>query len=86
MVGRLGTGFRGKLGYEPPHSKGPGLKTYVITLYALSAPPALDNPQKVDRQTLLAAIKCKILAHSSLRIEHTNAAGGNAPQAHPPRP
>lgn len=84
-VGRLGTGFRGKLGYEPPHSKGPGLKTYVITLYALSAPPALVNPQKVDRQTLLAAIKGKVLAHSSLRVVHTNAAGGNGAQPPTPR-
>lgn len=70
-TGKTGTGFRGKIGYEPPHSKGPGAKTYVITLYALSRPVQLDNPQKVDRQTLLAAMEGKILASSSLRVVHT---------------
>jgi hypothetical protein len=56
----------------------------VITLYALSAPLALDNPQKVDRQTLLAALKGKVLAHSSLRVIHTSA--GEGKQSPPPRP
>lgn len=83
-IGKVGTGFRGRPGYEPPHSKGPGPKTYVITLYALSAPLALDNPQKVDRQTLLAALKGKVLAHSSLRVIHTSA--GEGKQGPPPRP
>ena len=27
--------------YAPPHSKGPGAKTYILTVYALSAPPQL---------------------------------------------
>ena len=29
-------------GYAPPHSKGPGAKTYVFTVYALSAPVRPD--------------------------------------------
>lgn len=85
-TGKTGTGFRGKIGYEPPHSKGPGAKTYVITLYALSEPVQLDPAQKVDRQTLLAAIQGKILAQSSLRVVHKSAAGGKGGQSPPPRP
>ena len=30
--------------YAPPHSKGPGPKTYIYTVYALSAPPQLTVP------------------------------------------
>lgn len=71
-VGKLGTGFRGRVGYEPPKSKGPGAKTYVITLYALSAPLTLENLRTVGRQDLLAAIKGKVLASSSLRVIHTS--------------
>lgn len=81
-VGKSGTGFRGAIGYEPPHSKGPGPKTYVITLYALSSPPILDNPRKVDRQTLLAAVKGKVLAQSSLRVVHSSS--GETSQRQPP--
>lgn len=71
-IGTLGTGFRGKIGYEPPHSKGPGAKTYVITLYALSAPVSLGEAHLVNRQNLLAAIQGKVLASSSLRVIHTS--------------
>ena len=41
-IGKLGTGFKGAIGYEPPNSKGAGAKTYVLTMYALSAPLELD--------------------------------------------
>lgn len=88
-IGTLGTGFRGKLGYEPPRSKGPGAKTYVITLYALSSPLSLGEPRTVNRQNLLAAIEGKVLASSSLRVVHTskgeNKKGDRAPQ-HPDAP
>lgn len=76
-LGKLGTGFRGMIGYEPPSSKGPGAKTYVLTLYALSAPLSLDSSQKIDRQTLLTAIKGKVLASSSLRVVHTRQGEAN---------
>jgi phosphatidylethanolamine-binding protein (PEBP) family uncharacterized protein len=37
-VGTLGNNsVNGRSGYAPPHSKGPGAKTYVLTVYALSA-------------------------------------------------
>ena len=71
-TGTLGTSFRGVLGYEPPMSKGPGAKTYAITLYALSAPLGLKEPQGVNRLSLLAAMEGKVLASSSLNVTHTS--------------
>ncbi|MFZ4765485.1 MAG: YHYH protein [Roseimicrobium sp.] len=87
-IGKIGTGFKGNVGYEPPHSKGPGTKTYVITLYALSSPlDVTPPPAEVGREVLLAAMKGKILATSSLRVTHTSAGsgteGGERPR--PPR-
>lgn len=71
-VGKAGTGFKGQVGYEPPRSKGPGKKTYTLTLYALSAPLGItQRPSEVNREVLLAAMKGKILATSSLRVTHT---------------
>ena len=60
------------LGYAPPHSKGPGAKTYILTLYALSAPPQLTAaPEEVSREVLLAAIKDKTLASAELSVNYT---------------
>lgn len=74
-IGKTGTGFKGQVGYEPPHSKGPGAKTYTLTLFALSAPLNLDlSPREVNRESLLTAMKGKILATSSLRVIHTSQA------------
>jgi phosphatidylethanolamine-binding protein (PEBP) family uncharacterized protein len=84
-TGRQGTGFKGQIGYEPPHSKGPGAKTYVITLYALSSPLQLGMPAEVNRETLLAAMNGKVLASSSLRVVHTSK-GGDADPADGERP
>ena len=72
-IGKLGTGFKGDIGYEPPMSKGPGAKTYVITLYALSEP--LKVAGKPGREELLAAMNGKVLANSSLRVVHSSGAG-----------
>ncbi|GEP41379.1 hypothetical protein BGE01nite_06700 [Brevifollis gellanilyticus] len=69
-VGKLGTGFKGEIGYEPPHSKGPGAKTYVITLYALSGP--LKVAGKPGREELITAMNGKVLASSSLRVVHSS--------------
>jgi phosphatidylethanolamine-binding protein (PEBP) family uncharacterized protein len=69
-IGKLGSGFKGEIGYEPPHSKGPGAKTYVITLCALSEPIKLAG--KPGREELIAAMKGKVLASSSLRVVHTS--------------
>jgi phosphatidylethanolamine-binding protein (PEBP) family uncharacterized protein len=75
-IGKLGTGFKGEIGYEPPMSKGPGAKTYVITLYALSEP--LNVAGKPGREELITAMKGKVLANSSLRVVHSS--GGSVGQ------
>ena len=35
-------------GYAPPHSKGPGPKTYTLTVYALSAAPQIAVPAEQE--------------------------------------
>lgn len=71
-VGKVGVGFRGEVGYEPPHSKGPGAKTYVIHVYALSGAPKIEgDASSVNREVLLAAIKDKILATADLHVVYT---------------
>ena len=69
-IGTLGNNsVNGKTAYAPPHSKGPGDKTYVLTVYALSAPlPLSVPPAEVTRDVLLAAMKDKVLASSELRV------------------
>jgi phosphatidylethanolamine-binding protein (PEBP) family uncharacterized protein len=85
-IGKIGTGFKGQVGYEPPHSKGPGAKTYVLTMYALSSP--LEISGTPGREELVAAMKDRVLASSSLRVVHTSgssaAAGGGVGER--PRP
>ena len=68
-VGTLGNNsVNGKTEYAPPHSKGPGPKVYVYTVYALSSPVKLEvTPAEVNRDVLLAAMKDKILASAELR-------------------
>lgn len=78
-IGKLGTGFKGDIGYEPPMSKGPGAKTYVITLYALSEP--LNVAGKPGREELISAMNGKVLANSSLRVVHSS--GGSVGQVRP---
>lgn len=60
------------MGYAPPHSKGPGDKIYILTLYALSAPPHITAaPQEVNREVLLAAMKDKLLASAEFSVTYT---------------
>lgn len=82
-LGTLGAGFKGQPGYEPPHSQGPGLKTYTIHLYALSAAPQLSlPPRSVTRDVLLTAIKDLVLDSAELNVTYTRPDGtGGAPQA-----
>jgi phosphatidylethanolamine-binding protein (PEBP) family uncharacterized protein len=65
-----------RIGYAPPHSKGPGPRTYVLTLYALSAlvDPGLP-PEQVDRAKLLAAMQGKTLATAELKVVYDRSAG-----------
>ena len=91
-VGKLGVGFKGEVGYEPPHSKGPGAKTYVLHVYALSAEPKITGTASVTREALLAAIEGKILAKADLSVVYTRGGvatglgAGTAPGGSPSLP
>ncbi|MBJ7259509.1 MAG: hypothetical protein JHD33_08210 [Chthoniobacterales bacterium] len=62
---------RGRAGYAPPHSKGPGPKTYVITVYALSGLLEINQPAaQVTREILLEAMKDKILDRAALHVTY----------------
>ena len=54
-VGKLGNNsVNGRCEYAPPHSKGPGEKTYIYTVYALSSPAKVNvQPADVTRDVLL---------------------------------
>jgi phosphatidylethanolamine-binding protein (PEBP) family uncharacterized protein len=76
-IGKLGTSFRGRIGYEPPHSQGPGAKTYILTVYALSGPLDIREPGwEVNRDFVLSAMKEKVLASASLRVVYTRSGSG----------
>jgi len=72
-IGTLGNNsINGRTEYAPPHSKGPGEKLYIYTIYALSAPPRLGvEPAKVSRAVLLAAIKDSVLDTAELKVVYT---------------
>ena len=72
-VGTVGNNsVTGRTEYAPPHSKGPGPKTYVYTVYALSAAPQIAvPPAQVSRDVLLAAMKDQILATAELRLVYS---------------
>jgi Raf kinase inhibitor-like YbhB/YbcL family protein len=69
-VGTLGNNsVNGRVGYAPPHSKGPGPKTYILTVYALSAPVRISlPPSEVNRDVLLTAMKPAILDSAELKV------------------
>ena len=73
VVGTLGNNsVNGRAEYAPPHSKGAGEKTYIYTIYALSALPQFGvEPVKVSREVLLAAIKDSILGSAELKVVYT---------------
>jgi phosphatidylethanolamine-binding protein (PEBP) family uncharacterized protein len=67
--GTLGLNDKKRNEYDPMCSKGPGVKTYHITVYALSK--NLDLPAKeVDRKRLLEAIKDCKLAEGTLDYQY----------------
>lgn len=78
-IGHTGASSRGAVGYEPPHSQGPGAKTYVLTLYALSSAASPSGPlERVTREVLMTSMKGKILGSASLPVTYTRA-GNPAP-------
>lgn len=71
-IGRLGANsINGQTAYAPPHSKGPGPKTYTVTVYALSKQTGLDSPTPVSREALMGAIKDSIIASADLSFFYT---------------
>ncbi len=67
--GTLGLNDRRKPEYDPMCSKGPGVKTYHLTVYALSRRIDLP-PEKVNRTALLEAIKDITLAEGTLDFDY----------------
>ena len=78
-IGTLGNNsVNGRTEYAPPHSKGPGAKTYVYTLYALSAEASPHvAASEVSRDILLAAMKDKVLASAELRVVYSRDGQGD---------
>jgi phosphatidylethanolamine-binding protein (PEBP) family uncharacterized protein len=72
-VGTLGVNsINDRAEYAPPRSKGPGAKTYVVTVYALSSPVKLDDPlSEATRDALLEAMKGRILGSAELCVVYT---------------
>ena len=62
----------GKTTYTPPCSQGPGAKIYVLTLYALNAPPTISVPNtQVTMDILLAGMKNKIVDSAVMSVTYT---------------
>jgi Raf kinase inhibitor-like YbhB/YbcL family protein len=66
-VGTVGTNDKGTANYDPMCSKGPGLKKYHITVYALSAKIEV-LPQKATRANLQKAMDGILIGESTLDV------------------
>ena len=79
-VGVFGTNsVNGDVAYTPPCSKGPGAKTYTLTVYALSAPPTFTVPRaQVSRDVLLTAIGSTTLASASMDVTYSRTGSATA--------
>ncbi len=86
-IGILGNnGVNRRVGYAPPHSKGPGMKSYTLTLYALSQPLDLAAPpDKVSRDVLLAALKNVTLGTAVCRVHYSRDGQTPEPKRNPTR-
>lgn len=88
-LGQMGLStVRNRVEYAAPHSKGPGEKKYVLTLFALSAKPDLTKAETpISVGPLLAAMKGKVLAAADLTVTYTRNAGSSDKQEEkrPPR-
>jgi len=78
-TGTLGNNsVNGRTEYAPPHSKGPGAKTYVYTVYALSSSPKITvPPAQVSREVLLAAMKDLTLDSAKLSVVYSRTVSTN---------
>ncbi len=86
-VGTLGNNsINDRVGYAPPHSKGPGEKTYIYTIYALSSPPDIKvPPAQVSRDVLLEAMKDRTLATAELKVVYSRPEGATGQEENRPQ-
>lgn len=71
VLGEMGTNNLNDLNeYSPPCSQRPGDKNYTYTIYALSDAVTLNTQSKVDRNTLLAAIKNIALGSAEMNVSY----------------
>lgn len=68
-IGLLGLNDKKRNEYEPMKSKGPGVKDYHITVYALSEEPKFES-KMVNRAELLNAIKDITLAEGTISYKY----------------
>lgn len=68
-VGTTGLNDRGRPEYDPMCSRGPGVKTYHVTVYALAARARLPA-RGATREQLLAAIESSTLAEGTLSFDY----------------
>ena len=68
-IGTLGLNGKRRAEYDPMCSKGPGLKEYHVTVYALSANPPLRG-DSATRDGLLQAIAKLVLAEGTLTFSY----------------
>ena len=72
MVGTIGANGKGRAEYDPMCSRGPGIKEYRLTVYALSATPQLGGA-RANRESLLAALADITLAEGTLVFTYERA-------------
>ena len=70
--------------YAPPCSQGPGEKTYIASLYALSTEPKFATATPT-REELLAAIKDITLASGTLELRYSRTEGASGSPGAPER-
>ncbi|MFN8256751.1 MAG: YbhB/YbcL family Raf kinase inhibitor-like protein [Bacteroidales bacterium] len=72
-IGTLGTNsVNDKTEYAPPCSQGPGEKTYIYTVFALSDNPTFAvAPELVDMEVFLNAIKDITISSASLSVVYS---------------
>lgn len=68
-IGTIGVNDKKRREYDPMCSRGPGLKTYHITVFALSEELSL-LPERATRADLLKAVEGKVLAESTLDFDY----------------
>ena len=67
--GQVGSNDKNRREYDPMCSKGPGVKKYHVTVYALSSELKL-TPDRANRAALLTAIKDVTLAEGTLTFQY----------------